>query len=106
MAVYVDDMYLQPLNRYGRMNRSHMTADNDLELHEMARKIGVDLNWYQGDHYNICLSKRWAALEHGAIPITMREMAVRVRRKKIARANRVLERSMNERRPKWADYLY
>lgn len=67
--IYVDDMKA----RYGRMTMCHMVADTDDELHEMARRIGVARKWWQGDHYDICLSKRALAVQEGAMEITWRE---------------------------------
>lgn len=75
MTVFVDDMYLYPMGQFGRMKMSHMMADADEELHEMAHKIGVARKWYQGDHYDIAISKRKLAITFGAVPITLREMA-------------------------------
>lgn len=78
MTVYVDDMRA----RFGRLVMCHMMADTELELHKMADAIGVARRWYQGDHYDICISKRRRALELGAVAITMREAAaMRVRRR-------------------------
>ena len=54
MAVYVD----QARHPYRRMMMSHMVADSEPELHNMARRIGVAYRWFQGDHYDICQSKR------------------------------------------------
>jgi Protein of unknown function (DUF4031) len=76
MAVYVDDMRAQ----YGRLVMCHMLADDDESLHAMADAIGVKRRWWQAppkhsSHYDICLSKRALAIQHGAIPITMREAA-------------------------------
>lgn len=76
MAVYVDDMRA----RLGRMIMCHMIADTEDEIHQMADHIGVARRWYQGDHYDISLSKRALAVKHGAIEITQRE-AVKVLRR-------------------------
>ncbi|MGJ8619635.1 MAG: DUF4031 domain-containing protein [Methylophilaceae bacterium] len=70
MSVYVDDMKA----KYRKMTMCHMMADSDQELREMATKIGVDLKWHQGDHFDICLAKRSLAITHGAIEITQRQM--------------------------------
>jgi hypothetical protein len=51
-----------------------MIGDTEEELHQMARKIGVARKWYQGDHYDICLSKRALAVKLGAREITWREL--------------------------------
>jgi hypothetical protein len=74
MAVYVDDMAA----RFGRMIMCHMIADTDEDLHEMACRIGVARKWFQGDHYDICLSKRRLALSFGAIAVSRRELGRRV----------------------------
>lgn len=71
MTVYVDNMRAA----YGRMVMCHMIADSEGELHEMADKIGVARKWYQKNHYDICLTKRRLAVQHGAIEITMRQAA-------------------------------
>jgi hypothetical protein len=81
MTVFVDDMYLYPIGKYRRMKMSHMIADSADELHAMADKIGVARRWYQGDHYDICKSKRDLAIKHGAVEISMRELALRVSNK-------------------------
>ena len=58
MTVYVDDMYTTQLGRFERMKMSHMIADTEEELHEMAQKIGLKREWYQGDHYDVALGRR------------------------------------------------
>jgi hypothetical protein len=71
MTVFVDDMNAA----YGRMVMCHMIARTEDELHEMARKIGVQRKWYQGDHYDICLAKKRIAVAAGAKEVTQRELA-------------------------------
>lgn len=81
MAVYVDDMYLDPMGQFRGMKMSHMLADSDEELHAMATRIGVQRRHWQspqktsGSHYDIALSKRALAVAAGAIEITMRQAA-------------------------------
>ena len=75
MAVYVDDMSAT----YGRYKMCHMIADSRVELDAMADKIGVARKWVQHagtykEHYDICLSKKAAAVKHGAIAITMMDL--------------------------------
>lgn len=83
MTVYVDDFDIP----YGRMKLSHMLADTDEELHEMARRIGVARRWWQspektsGSHYDIALSKKALALQAGAVAITARQAAMMNRRR-------------------------
>ncbi len=78
MSVYVDDMKAS----YGRMKMCHMVADTTKELLAMADKIGVDRKWLQypgtyREHFDISLSKRALAVQHGAIEITMRQLGAR-----------------------------
>ena len=80
MAVYVDDMHLSEMGRFGRMKMCHMIADTDEELHALADAIGVARRWFQkpgtwGRHYDIATSKRALAVKAGAIEITMRQAA-------------------------------
>ena len=76
VAVYVDEA----IHPCGRMLMCHMLADSPEELHAMVDKIGVDREWFRGDHYDICKSKRLLALEEGAKKVSSREL-VRVRRR-------------------------
>ena len=77
MSVYVDDMRAP----YGPMIMCHMAADTHDELIEMADRIGVDRRWIQKpgtphEHFDICLSKRKLAVEHGAVEVTQRELVM------------------------------
>jgi len=56
----------------------HMIADTHAELVEMADKIGVARKWIQNpnrytEHFDIALSKRKLAIQHGARPVTFHE---------------------------------
>lgn len=77
MTVYVDDMYKYPMGQFRRMKMSHMIADDEQELHYMAAAIGVARKWYQGDHYDICMSMRDKAISLGAVPITLKELSLK-----------------------------
>lgn len=74
MTVYVDNMKA----KFGRMIMCHMIADAEAELHAMADKIGIARKWYQGDHYDISLSKRSLAISFGAIEVTQLELGCMV----------------------------
>lgn len=77
MAVYVDDVRHQ----FGNMIMCHLWADTLDELLEMVDRIGVQRKWIQGHptlsfgkhkqaswvHFDITLSKKKLALEHGAV---------------------------------------
>lgn len=62
----------------GRMLMSHMIADSLDELHEMAKRIGVDKKHFQDKpgqpHYDICRSKKELAISFDAKLIDDREM--------------------------------
>ena len=73
MTVYVDDMFKYPMGQFRRMKMSHLIADTEEELHAMAQKIGVARKWYQGDHYDICMSMREQAVKLGAVEITLKQ---------------------------------
>ena len=75
MTVYVDDMHRYAMGQFGRMKMSHMIADSEEELHAMADKIGVARHWYQGDHYDIAISKRTLAIANGAVAVTLKQLA-------------------------------
>ena len=84
LMVYVDDMRAP----YGRMIFCHMLADSDEELHAMADKIGVARRWHQEagtyrSHYDISLTKRALAVQHGAVEITMRQTGEMMRHRRL-----------------------
>lgn len=82
MTVYVDDMYLTSMGQYRGMKMSHMVADTEQELFDMALKIGIQLKWYQQpprvrySHFDISLSMRQKAVLLGAKEVTMKELLV------------------------------
>ncbi len=83
MAVYVDNMRA----KFGRMVMCHMIADSTDELLSMADRIGVARRWLQKpgaylEHFDICQSKRALAVEAGAIEVTMRELALKLRERR------------------------
>lgn len=90
MSVYVDDAFIP----YRGMLMSHMMADTPAELRAMARAIDVDQKHIQQEgtpreHFDICKSKRQAAIRKGAIPVTKRQLAL-MRREMEHRARRQL----------------
>lgn len=85
MSVYVDDMFAS----LGRMKMCHMIADTSEELHEMAQKIGVARRWVQHpgtptEHYDVCKEKRERAVRLGAEEITLRQIAQKIRERRIS----------------------
>lgn len=78
MAVYVD----AERNNFGRMVMCHMMADSMDELHTMASKIGMKREWYQpksSPHYDVSLTKRALAIQHGAIVADRRKIVELIR---------------------------
>ena len=83
MAVYVDNQRAQ----YRGMMMFHMLADSTEELLAMADRIGVDRKHLQDagtyrEHFDICLTKRAAAVEAGATEASMSDLGriIRLRR--------------------------
>ena len=78
MPVYIDNAKI----KYRRMIMCHMIADTLDELHEMANKIGMRLEWFQPNsfpHYDVCLMRKKHAIEYGAIEVSRRELALIMR---------------------------
>lgn len=96
MTVYVDDMYRYPMGQFRRMKMSHMIADTEEELHVMADKINLARKWYQGDHYDVSIGYRRDAIRHGAVPITLRELAAKAM--EIRRSRRAVQKEIQPRR--------
>jgi hypothetical protein len=105
MAVYVDDMYKSPMGRLGRMKMSHMIADTDKELHDMAALIGLNKKWFQGDHYDVSMLLRDRAVANGAIELTRMQLgrrAIEARRKKNS-VMMFIDPDKVEKIPEWAE---
>lgn len=71
MPVYVDNMRAP----YRGMKMCHMVADSMDELLAMADKIGMKREWFQPlshPHFDVSLTRRAAAVAHGAIQVDRR----------------------------------
>ena len=73
--IYIDDAR----HAFGRMKMCHMIADSTEELIAFAESIGVGRHWIQAAgtyrvHFDICMSKRKAAVDAGAVEITQRQL--------------------------------
>lgn len=59
--------------KFGRMKMSHMIADSLEELHDMAEKIGMRLEWFQNKpgkpHYDVPMFRKKRAILAGAIEV-------------------------------------
>lgn len=67
MAVYVDNVRIEWRGR----KWCHLVADSLEELHEFAKRLGMQKGWFQQDasypHYDITVESRLLALQLGAI---------------------------------------
>ena len=87
MAVYIDDMYKNPIGQFGRMKMSHMAADTTEELLQMVDKIGVQRKWIQdkdkaSEHFDISMVYREKAIVAGAIPASMYNLSRAILKRK------------------------
>lgn len=68
----------------------HLIADTIEELHEFAHSIGLKNEWFQNHrfmpHYDVTENKRVAAIEKGAIRMSIREEGEKIQqaRKEVA----------------------
>lgn len=90
MSVYVDDMRAVAVMAGTRGMWCHLMADSSEELAAFARSLSLKPDWVQypgtfREHYDLTESVRRRAIEHGAIPITLRE-AGRLLRRRVALA--------------------
>ena len=52
-----------------------MVSDNSLqELHAFAEQLGIPERAFHGDHYDVPAHVRDAAIRHGAVAVTSREL--------------------------------
>jgi hypothetical protein len=68
---------------------SHLLADTHKELLAMVDLIGVKRQWIQkegkpDEHFDICRTKRVAAIYHGAKEVSPRELVEIIKRKRSA----------------------
>ena len=97
MTVYVDDMRA----KFGSMIMCHLLADSDEELHAMAARIGLKMEWHQKpgtvhSHYDIALSKRRLAVHFGAIEITRSQLGAILKKKREALAKEKKDERVRE----------
>lgn len=76
--ILVDDLVHHAKSPLGPRSWCHMASDKSLtELHEMAKKIGMRREWFQGDHYDLVASRRSLAIKYGAVAVSGQELAKR-----------------------------
>jgi hypothetical protein len=86
VTVYVDYMAAPFVTRRNVMVMCHMIADTTEELLAMADRLGLRREWLQDagtyrEHFDLAKTKRALAVQHGAVEVTQRELAQRVRGK-------------------------
>ena len=84
MTVYIGQTF-----RTGRskqwpfLHAAHLFSDDLEELHTLAAGIGLKKAWFQAlastPHYDVTKNMRKAAIQAGALPLTMREEGRKLR---------------------------
>jgi hypothetical protein len=76
VAILVD----QAIWSYRGRRWAHLVSDHSYdELHDFALELGLALEWFQGDHYDVPAHVREHAIALGAEPVDMRELVRRLR---------------------------
>ena len=76
MTILVDNAHWP---KHGRV-WCHLVSDRSLaELHAFAFQLGIPERGFDGDHYDLPDELRAAALALGALPVTSRELMLRLR---------------------------
>ncbi len=85
MSVYVDPILpCIPTAGWRWKESCHLIADSINELHEFARRIGMQRAWFQVSnkgmlHYDLTARRRTVAVRLGAIELTRDQFVERVR---------------------------
>lgn len=93
MTIYVDDAAIDATVERISSRWSHLIADDQVELHAFASRLGLRRAWFQDPltqtrgirpapgsraaenwHYDVTAGKRLRAIQLGASPVTWREM--------------------------------
>jgi hypothetical protein len=74
------------------MKMCHMVADTPEELRAMAARLELNPLWIQHpgtsrEHFDVCSTKASRAIRLGAVPVTPRDIVLRVRASAPARAD-------------------
>ncbi|HUS46139.1 MAG TPA: DUF4031 domain-containing protein [Phycisphaerae bacterium] len=90
MSVYVDILKPCAPSRVWRWGEScHLLADSGAELHEFARRLGLERSWFQArsvlPHYDLTAGKRETAVRLGATEIGDQDVVGLMRRTREAK---------------------
>ena len=105
MAVYVDDIGIPATVGRFTSRWSHLIADTQEELHEFAKRLGLQRSWFQDPgatgspaepgsrelefwHYDVTEGKRLRAIQLGAVAISFRDLPEIIDRRVQAREQR------------------
>lgn len=79
MTVRVDELKVWPTKiRCFKGGSAHLTADNIVDLHLFAAKLGLRREWFQDGripHYDLTPAKHALALALGAVFVSARDQA-------------------------------
>lgn len=79
MAVLVDELREYPHVRWTVKHWCHMVSDESFEeLHAFAAALGIPRERFQRDHYDLPPALRARALERGAVPVPIGDLARRM----------------------------
>jgi hypothetical protein len=68
---------------------SHLASDTSYdELHEFARALGIPERGFDRDHYDVPAERYDDVVAAGAVPVTSRELILRLRRAGLRRRKR------------------
>ena len=89
MTVLVDPLREYPDTGLPFRSWCHLVSDASFEeLHTFAAELGIPRRFFQGDHYDLPAHLRDRAVDLGAIPVSTRELIVRMAGPRGERARR------------------
>jgi hypothetical protein len=89
VTVLVDPLREYPDTGLPFRDWCHLVSDASFEeLHAFAAALGIPRRFFQGDHYDLPAHVRDRALELGAVPVSTRELIVRMAGPRGERARR------------------
>jgi hypothetical protein len=89
MAVLVDPLRGYPDTGLPFRSWCHLVSDASFEeLHAFAAALGIPRRFFQGDHYDLPAHLRDRAVDLGAVPVSTRELVVRMAGPRGERARR------------------
>ncbi len=79
MTILVDPVRTYPDTGLPFSRWCHAVSDDSFEeLHRFTERLGIPRRFFQGDHYDLPEHLRDRAVELGAVPVSTRELIVRM----------------------------